>query len=168
MFFFLTIMQNKPEIAKNPSVNRDTSKINFFTIDFTTSFPKVYLGRTTFDRWIFYLIQTFFYIVLIRKGNLVFGIFGLGYKNLAAHCEQVFCFEWHNIFGGGCVCGGNFCYHSSMDDCFRPQLFIPCRRLTELLKLNASGLYTLFTIFKYYYCDLLLLCQTSGKTTKSN
>ena len=69
---------------------------------------------------------------------------------------------------GGCVCGGNFCYHSSMDDCFRPQLFIPCRRLTELLKLNASGLYTLFTIFKYYYCDLLLLCQTSGKTTKSN
>ena len=73
-----------------------------------------------------------------------------------------------HIFGGGCVCGGNFCYHSSMDDCFRPQLFIPCRRLTELLKLNASGLYTLFTIFKYYYCDLLLLCQTSGKTTKSN
>ena len=51
--------------AKNPSVNRVPSKVDFFTIKFTACFPsiyskKVHFGGNPVNRWIFYLIQTCF------------------------------------------------------------------------------------------------------------
>ena len=77
------MMGNKSESGKNPSVNRVPSKMDFFTIDFTTGFPKsavkkFILEGTLLTDDFFFPDSDLFSIIVIRKGSLSFGTFGLG------------------------------------------------------------------------------------------
>ena len=58
-------------------------KIDFFTIDLRETSCIIYSEKYNFrrnpvDRWIFCLVQTYFYIMIIRNGTLVYGAFDLG------------------------------------------------------------------------------------------